>query len=235
MRDYFELDGISSETVGLWVDTPVMPAMSEQRYVEYSVEAKAESDSYAEEYRKNIPVEITAYTFERDFDPRYVYAWINGKKTVRESLRSDVYYRIKKILGIIPNYQGNGKTQLKIGFECSPYKYVYDNPEIVLINGQMLDCIGSKYAQPIIKLKISGDGVLTVNGQPFRIYDMPEDTQLTIDSEKFLVTDQNGNILLKQTEGDLPFLAVTSGEESNVISWTKSISDVRIIKNERWI
>lgn len=231
--DYFWLDGVSSQTVGIWTDTPIMPAYGQRKYIQYDV--SDESDGYADDYREDVEYTLTCYTFERDFDPRAVYAFLDGKKRLVESIRPNIEYRIKKVLGVVPEYEGKGKTTLKIGFVMSPYKYSVNNPEVAVRSGGTIDCEGSVFAKPIIKFKATGTVNIITNGQSFKIYDLPADTQVTIDSQKQIVYDQNGNILLNKTEGYLPLLAVTNGEQSNIITWSGNLSGMKIIKNERWV
>lgn len=230
-RDYFEIDGKSSNTVDLYVDTIAMSAMAQRQYNEYTVEGRDESSCYKTEFLNDIVVPVPCYTFTRNYDTAALHDFIQDAKILRDPLRPDKVYRVKKVFTEV-NYQGHDKTLITINFQCSPHRYAYDNPEIVVTNGDIIENKGSAECLPIVRLTISGDGLFAVGSRVLQLFDFPQNCRITIDGEKELVYDSNGNVLLNKTIGNLPRME----RGNNTIAWSGGIdgNSVRLIKNERW-
>lgn len=235
-RDFFTVNGVSSHTVGVYVDTIAATAMAERIYVDYNIEGREESRSSAQDKYNNIIFPIPCYTFDRAFDPAELYAFVSEAKEIVDALRPNKVLRVKKVYPISPDYVGNGKTQFMLTFECSPFRYNINNEPIQITNGDYIVISGTKYARPIFHMTVSGTASFVVNNIKMKLIDMPEDTRLTIDSERMIVYDQNGNVLNMQTEGDFPLLNLSkSDDDVNVIAWGGNIKDVTMVKNERWL
>lgn len=233
-QDFFEIDDVSSHTVGVYVDTPRITPCGQRRYTEYEAIDFGEAQSYAERYYDDIEVTLDCYTFDKRYDTRELYRFLHSGDKLKISGFTDYYYKIKQVYAPTPDYQQNGKTYFSISFKCSPFRYSAINPEIELINGGSVDNSGSVFSRPIYKLHIKGNGRFIVNDEILTFVDMPE-KDIAIDCERMLIHDNDGNVWLNHTAGQLPFLNTTTEDETNIIAWSGGISNVRIIKNERWL
>lgn len=228
-KDYFEIDGKSSHTIGIYVDTIAMSAMSSKQYNEYSIEGRDESNCYSTEFHEDIVVSVPCYTFTRAYDPAALYDFIQDAKILRDPLRPDKHYRVKKVFTEV-NYTGHEKTLLTLNFQCSPYRYTHSNPELTIANGDIIRNNGTIFCKPVIRLTVSESGLIAVGDRVLQLIDFPTNCNIVIDGEKEIVYDNAGTVMLNNTIGHLPRLE--KGE--NTISWSGNISNVKLTKNERW-
>ena len=229
-RDYIIINGVSSDTVGLYIDTPPMPPMQARNFQTVSIPNRPEVLTMQEITRPDIQIDISAYLFddEQSADPSAIYAYLNNAVTLSTSKSEDFEYRVRRLLGVTPSYQGHGKQLLTISFICSPYRYSTDNDAIELTafpnsitNG------GNQFCQPVFKLYGTGELTLTVNEDEANKLVIPDvDGYVIADAEK-LICHKNGTFV--RCSGKIPFLAV--GDNSIETNATK----IEIIKNERWL
>ena len=228
--DYIIINGVSSDTVGLYIDTPPMPPMQAKDFTSIHIPARSEDLILTGKGRKDIQIDITAYLFddEQSADPESIYAYLDSAETLQTSKNDNFEYRVKRLLGITPSYKGHGKQLLKISFVCSPYRYATDNNMMELYNfPTSITNNGNTYCQPIFKLYGTGEITLTVNEDDDNKLIIPEVSgYVTADAEK-LICHKDGTF--KRCRGIIPFFAV--GENSIETNATK----IELIKNERWI
>ena len=204
-RDYIVINGVSSETVGLYIDTPPMPPMQPRNFQNVVIPNRPETLTMQDVTRSDIQIDINAYLFddEQSADPSEIYA-------------------------LIPAYQGHGKQLLTISFICSPYRYSTDNEasEITQLPSVVKNS-GSIFCQPIYKLYGNGELTLTVNEDEENQLVIPDvDGYVIADAEKLLCY-KDGTIV--RCAGKIPFLNV--GDNYIQTNATK----IEIIKNERWL
>lgn len=228
--DYIKINGVSSETVGLYVDTPPMPPMQAQLFQTVSIPNRSEELTMRMITRQDIQVNITAYLFRDDdsSNPADIYAFLDGARTLQTSKNDDFEYRVKRFLGVTPAYQGHGKQLLTLSFMCSPYRYAIENDAIdVTQQSAILTVGGSVFCQPVYKIYGAGNIELTVNedsANKLTIADV--DTYVIADAEKLIC---HKNETFKRFGGKIPFLAV--GDNLIETNATK----IEIVKNERWL
>lgn len=208
--DYFYVNGISSEEVGLYVDTPPVPPMAVQRITKWSTGFDMDSSS-PDDVWENITLTINAYVFfPESFDLGAVYAFLADAKTLRLSRFSGRYLRVVQVNGITPQQQHDGnRIKLQIKFTCQPFKYHTLNETYTLDNEhRILENTGTRYSRPLYYINHSraGDTMLSVNGEVLTIH-KDATTPMYIDCEKMLAYDDNGLNLTKYTSGKFPFLA----------------------------
>lgn len=159
--DYFNINGISSHNYGLYVDTPPMAAMSERSHTVIDIADREETlyinrDNYAD-----IPVSIKTYAFEKNFDIQRVYDWLKHAETLSFGTEN-LYYRVKSLKGITPNYQGHGKNIITITFICSPFKYYLSDSKITKTESSFsIVNTGNYWCRP--KYKLYGNGDITIS------------------------------------------------------------------------
>ncbi|MBR1527667.1 MAG: hypothetical protein IJ642_00015 [Oscillospiraceae bacterium] len=226
--DYIIVNGISSNTIGLYIDTPPVPPMAQQRYTEYQTGADTDGVSPDDTF-ENIRLTVTAYQFfSENFDNTVIYDYLKNAKTLRTSRFSNYEYRVQKLSGVQTESQHNGKKiKYQINFDCKPFKYAVENPMEDISQGTIINT-GNRYCKPVWTITGEGEEAhLIVNGEVLKIFNL-HDT-LAIDCEKMLAYYPNA-IANSSTLGNFPFLA----PGDNTISWTNQITRVTCQKNERW-
>jgi phage-related protein len=224
--DYFLLDGVSSATVGLYVDTPPIPPLAQQRYTQWQTGKDMDSSS-PDDVWGNITLTFRCFIFLQndDFDLSAVYNFVRGAKTLQYSRFADRYFKIQQIGGITPSQSHDGnKIALTIQFVCSPFKYHTTNPEITPEDFTITNP-GTRYSRPTYKITQVRDNygnlisqvAIVVNGQrlevkfPPAVNDFPY--TIVIDSERMIAYNNSVNAsgghdnFMRYTFGFFPFLS----------------------------
>lgn len=228
-RDYIIVNGVSSDTVGLYVDTPPMPSYQAPVTEAIVIPGRSETITVDQSTREDREVPISGYLFDNTaFEPDDLYAYLSTAKTLVTSKSSKYFYKVNHLQSITPTYQGNGKQFLQIVFQCSPYRYAVDNKTYIYDKDEVwISNNGSYYCQPIYKLYGSGTVQLTVNGDEENKLIIPNvDGYVTVDAEKILCYKEN---VIVKSKGQIPFLQ--TGE--NLIQ--TNAASIEITLNERWI
>lgn len=228
--DSFYINDVSSETVGLYVDTPPVPPMAKQRYTQSQVGADSDMITPDDSF-ESIQITIKCYTFFReDFDNRDIYGFVFGAKTLKTSRFEDCYYKVQSVSVSQPASAHNGqRVMYNITFTCKPFKYAVDNDrEDVEIN-TTVDNFGNRYSKPSFSIEGTGDITLVVQGQTFTITGL--NGTAIIDSEK-RIAYTNTEIINQNTNGDFPILY----PGLNTVYWegTGTVTRVTVQKNVRW-
>lgn len=227
-KDFFLINGVSSHTVGLYVDTPPMPGKPEIQYTSISIPGRPEPLTMKQKNRAERQVDLNCYLFDDEaYNPDALYAFLESAKTLITSKSDKYQYRVNSLLQIQPTYMGKGKQYLIISYMCSPYRYAVENePVAVSRTGYMLDNNGTEFCQPQYKIYGNGNINLKVNGETLKIYDVNK--YVIVDAEALMVHKDGANVL---SNGKLPFL----NTGTNLIEYSGTVSKIEITKNERWI
>ena len=246
-QDKMYINGVSSDTVGLYIDTPPMPSFSDLSYSDFSTAGRSESMVLSNKMRENIVLHVNAYTFNYGADVNEIYGFIAGAKTVR--FNDDLYeYRVKKVKGIVPTYKNLGKNYLQIQFECSPYRYAVDNSPILTPNertssiSKVFQTVGNVYSEPKIILRgVAGETTVTVNGVPLH-FDATTDGFIYIDIPRMKIYRLNQDeeyetMVMEKTQGAFwNFKFIPSETDYNAVTVQGDIlHGIAIYKNERWL
>ena len=206
--DYFIVNGISSASVGLYVDTPPVPPMASQRVTTWQTGIDADCHSPDNVY-DDIRLTINAYCFfPESFDLSAVYAFLADAKTLMFSRFPNRFLKVVKVDSVQPVQQWDGKRiTLKIGFTCNPFKYHASNPEIAITENKLVNP-GTRYSRPLYKIThdVGGDTILSVNGQTCTI-NYRASNPIYIDSERMIAYNESGVNQTQYTAGLFPFLA----------------------------
>lgn len=227
--DYFIINGVSSrEIADIYVDTPSVPPMAQQRYTTYQ-NGEDEDGTSPDNTFENISYSLIFYTFNREnFDNTDIYAFISDAETLEISRLNGYYFKVREVHPEPPENIAKGlKIRYKINFMLAPFKYFTDNPEIAIKSGDIVRNNGTRYSKPIFKFTADGDIKISVNDETFEVTNI-SNQEIIIDSSRY-ITYSGNNLFYNQTSGKYPFLAVGD----NIISWEGNISNMKIIKNER--
>ena len=229
--DFFTLDGVSSNTKGIWCDTPPVPPMAKQRYTAYQTGADEDRTTPDESY-EDVKYKLTFYTIEDGYDTRDLYSYIQSAKQLQISRLEGLYFKVRQVdlSSVETAYRGN-RIKYTATFTLAPFKYAVDNEESTITDGDIVVNNGSRYSKPIIELTGSGDITLGLNGDNFTIT-LPSDGEtVIIDSDRYITYDKSSHEVKHNVVGGLyPMLAVGN----NAFTVSGSVSSVKIKKNERW-
>lgn len=228
--DYFIINGVSSRTIpDIYVDTPSIPPMAQQRYTTYQTGADEDGTSPDNTF-ENISYTLTFYTFDREnFDNSDIYAFLANAETLQVSRFNRYYFKVREVHPAAPENISQGKKiRYKINFILAPFKYFTDNPETVISNGDVVHNSGTRSSRPVFKIVGNGDIKLIVNGKTFEAKGLTSNQETVIDSSRYK-TYAGKDAFHNRTIGEYPFLSVGD----NIVSWEGNINSVKIIKNER--
>lgn len=227
-KDYIYINGVSSDTVELYIDTPPVPPMALRRGTNYNVGGEADAFSLENGY-DDITVKIKAFVFyAEDFDNSELNSYLNNVKTLQTSRNTKFYYKVKRVTSVSASVSADGKKiKYDISFLCYPFKYYVENPEIPLTHGIIIENKGKLFSRPVFRFNVSGTLKLDVNGTAITVFNMRNDADVVVDCERMIA--YSGNEMLK-TSGYFPMLAVGQ----NKITWAaREVSSASVIVNAR--
>lgn len=225
----FSLDGVSSDTLGLFVDfLPPVP-LADQRYTDFNTGAD-EQGTTPDDVFNNIQYQIRFYTFlPDDYNDTAIKAFCFGKSVLTLSRFPDYYFKIKKISLQAADGSGYGKRiDYILTLTLAPFRYTVDNEQITLASGDSIVNEHTRYSKPKFEITGTGDITLTVNGVEFSVKGLETNQTIIIDSSRH-VTYSGDTLLIGKTEGKYPLLDVGS----NTVSWTGTVSGVKYRGNWR--
>ena len=235
--DWFKLDGVLCDTMGIRCDTPPVPPMARKRYTTFKYGGD-EDGVFSDDSFENVKYTLTYHKFPMsqtaDYNDKDLYAWILSGKILEVSRTYGYYFKIRTIDGITPTVRQDGmRIDYKISFTLSPFRYMKNNDEFALPNDGIITNNGTRYSKPIVKLTKNDENEATVmtNGFEFKIA-ASQSGLITIDSNRMLVYKTSGatnTAITQYTTGNLPMFAVGS----NLMQVSSNISNVTIIGNWR--
>lgn len=226
MKDEFWINDVSSETLGIYVDTPPIPPMPNRRLDTYQNGGDEDAHFKLENF-DNIKYTLTFYRMlkGRDNNDSDLHAFLANAQTFKVSRLEGCYYKVvSTALGSETELNGD-KIRYTLELTLSPFRYKDSSAEITLSNGGTVTNTGTRYAKPVFTVLGKGDIILTVNGESFSV---PNVTDICIIDSVRKVT-YSANTLIFNTKGKYPFFAVGS----NTVSWSGNISSVSVKINER--
>ena len=182
-----------------------------------------------ESYNKNLKIGLS-----KGYDIDQIIKYFTGSGELVMSNESDKIYTCR----IIDKVDYEKLLRFKkatIKFYTQPYKYLNNEEEIdinienetsVVVNNQ-----GLEKSKPIIKLNGSGEVEISINNMVVFEYTFPEnETEVTIDSleeEAYY----NGVYKNRNMAGEFPVFNLGQNE----ISWSGSLTRIRIQPKSRWL
>lgn len=225
----FSLDGVSSDTLGLFVDFLAPVPLADQRYTDFNTGAD-EQGATPDDVFNNIQYQIRFYTFlPDDYNDTAIKAFCYGKSVLTLSRFPDYYFKIKKTSLQAADGSGYGKRiDYILALTLAPFRYTVDNEQITLASGDSIVNSHTRYSKPEFEITGTGDITLTVNGAEFAVKGLETNQTIIIDSARH-VTYSGNTLLTGKTEGKYPLLDVGS----NTVSWTGTVSSIKYKGNWR--
>lgn len=226
--DKFWIDGQCSDFWDLYCDTIIFPQMPEQIYKEIQIPGREESLIEKEDRYADIPVTITAYVFDKLYNVNALYSNIRNAEILKTSYDGTTYYKVKRVMPIVPQYMGNGKTKLVITFMCSPFRYL--NETVITINEYTTITNPTNYwSKPVYRIYGSGTVRLRVNDTTNALQIRDIEDYAVVDTERVIA--YNADKKVYYTTGNFPLLPV--GEST--IYWDGNVTEIKLLPNWRWL
>lgn len=244
MADYtseysFSIDGVSSDTFGVWVDTLNPVPHAKQRYTS-GYTGSEEPYAMPDDVFEPITYTITFRKFYPEgMDDSAIRAFLIKGSVLQLSILPDVYFKILTMnVTETSGTADNRRINYRLSLTLKPFRYGLDNDWISLSSGDTVVNEGTWTAKPLIELtNADGDIKITVNGVDYNITGLtPSNDALNpaktyIDSSRFIIYNDNNMLITGKDSGKLPELDVGD----NVITWTGTVEAVRIKTNWREI
>ena len=228
--DYFTLDGVSSNSLGLFCDyLPPIP-MAEQRYTDSNI-GEDEQFTTPDDVYNNITYRINFYTFKNEnYNDFAIKAFCaNNKNRLTLSRFPDIYFKIRKIsLQAEDTLKYAERIDYTLVLTLAPFRYATENNWISLSSGDTILSEHSRYSKPLFEITGTGDITLTVNSSAFTVKGLTTNQIITIDSSR-RITYSGNTLLTGQTDGKYPLL----GKGINSVSWTGTVTSIKYKGNWR--
>ena len=225
----FTLDGVSSDTLGLYCDfLPPMP-LAEQKYTESNIGEDSTLVTPDDVY-SNITYTISFYTFMADYyNDTDIKAFCADKSILTLSRFPGYYFKIRRTsLQASDGLQLGKRIDYVLTFALAPFRYVTQNPQITLEAGVDIINEHTRYSKPEFEITGTDDITLTVNGSTFEVDDLTLNQTIIIDSTRH-ITYSGTTLLTGKTQGKYPLLNVGG----NTVSWTGNVSSIKYRGNWR--
>ena len=235
MRNYIELNGVSSNTIqGLLIQE--LPPITKPKMRANIEEIDGKSGDIITElgysaYDK--PVQIGLYG---DFDIDQVISYFNSLGQVVFSNEPDKYYNYTILDQIDFNKLIRFRTAT-VKFHCQPFKFSQENNSMTFNISEGITSInitnaGNIYSKPILIITGTDDLGIYLNGVQIFAISLGNLNQIIIDTNNmnaYIGTTFLNRIVI----GDYNNFKLNQGD--NQISWTGNISQITIENYSRWI
>ena len=233
--------GHTNEEFGLDLKSFQVPSKSAERYELKEIPGRLSPLPHRIGQYKSYPLRAT-FVLRDSADLRAAYEWLSGEGELICSDTPDLYYRALACEVISTKREGAANTIRELAFEfvVLPFAYAVDNDPLIFSDAAIsFYSRGTIYSEPVFILRgISGDVTLTVNQVPLVIAGLTGDVYVDVPARKAYQLNGDGSkrIVLANTTGALwSMVLVPSEERKNQIIITGTITQIEIIKNERWI
>lgn len=235
MQDWFEWNGIRSTDYGIYVTEQPALTIPAERVTFTDVPGRSGSLTTLEgDYvYDDLVLTATCVIADPSRIPE-IAGWLRGSGTVIFANRAGGFY-YARIVNQIPFervLRGNPHRSFAVNFRCKPFWYESDTAEIAILttmgSSGVVTNPGNVPSEPIITFSCSGEVTLVVAGTIIELSDMSG--SITIDST--LQEAYTGSTSMNDhMSGDFPVFL----PGDNMISWSGSISLIRITPNWRYL
>ena len=239
--DKMFVNGVCSDTVGLYVDRPPMPPMASEKVSSYEIPSQNGSVVIRSGVYDDITLTVKCFVFDGGYRPQDIYKFLSAAKTLWFSRSDEWYYKVKQVQGIVPQYKQLGKNFLQVNFICEAFRYVkgevpqsYTGTGCTIFNRGNVDC------EPVYKLTFSDWSLAAyfdVNGERLQLNPAAMDTgEAVIDLPRKKIYKVSGSTLTvvqRYTAGRFWAQVLKAGW--NTLAWSSGITAVEVTKNERWL
>ena len=171
--------------------------------------------------------------------PAVLAAWLQGTAWLTLSNRPDVrfYARLTDAVTLSPLMEGFEDRIFALSFWADPFAYE-ETPTVETHTAAFtLTNSGSVFAEPVIELTANGDLSLTIGGRTIDLTGVPAEIDalpgpIVIDVPAGLIYKGENNLSGYASTDDWPLIIPTG---DSAVSWTGSVSQLKIAPNWRWL
>ena len=172
-----------------------------------------------------------------NYDVDQIIAYFNSSGVVTFSNEPDKYYNYQIVEQIDFEKLLRFKTAT-VKMHVQPFKYsLQDNSKTFTITNQTQIQIrnsGNIYSKPIITISGSGTLNISLNGSQVLVIDLSTENTIAIDTESMNAYNPTTNAFLNRlVTGNYDNLRLSIGK--NTITWTGSITQIKIQNYSRWV
>lgn len=172
-----------------------------------------------------------------EFDIDQIIAYFNSSGTVTFSNEEDKYYNYQILEQIDFEKLLRFKTAT-VKMHVQPFKYsLSDNSKTIPITTQTQIAVrnsGNIYSKPTITLQGSGTINLSLNGIQVFVIDLSTENKITINVAEMNAYNPTTNVFLNRiVTGNYNNFLLNVGK--NIITWTGSITQIKLQNYSRWI
>lgn len=205
-NDKFYINGISSDTLGIWCDYLPVPAMAQQKFSSYSANSDEESTILDDAF-SNIDYQLTFHTLNRpDYDNTDIYKFLAEANTLELSRLPGYYFKVRSVSTSQPRNMRAERVDYDVSFNLAPFKYKTENPTIAVSSGDIIENTGTRYCKPTLYIDYASNFTMQCNGVEFGLKNFTGSA--TVDTANYIAYDSEQDILLNKTFGKFPWLAV---------------------------
>lgn len=228
----FTLDGVSSDTLGLYCDfLPPIP-MAEQLYTTFNTGAD-EMGTTSDDVFQDVRYQIRFYTFMPDnFNDIDIKAFCTGKQILMLSHCPDYYFKIRRMSLAVTDSSGYGKRiDYVLTLTLAPFRYSIDNDWMELdtsLTQNTIYNLHTRYSKPTFDVTATGNIKITCQDVDFMVTGLTASQQITIDSSRQIVYSGN-NLITASFSGEYPLFNVGT----NIITLSGDIDEIKVKGNWR--
>ncbi len=232
MKTWFEWKGVKCTEHGIIVHKPPDITMPLER-VSYTT-VPGRSGTLAQTEGEDVYADIVLTvecSVENGEKLGEVMRYLKGADRVVFSNRPGGFYyaRVSNQIPFEKILRGNANRKFAVNFRCKPFWYVAEEAKVEMTGIGWVENEGSVYAEPVITVHGSGDGILMVGEDMIELTGI--NGSIIIDSELQEAYNDAGESMNAHMSGEFPRLAVGI----NDIGWSGGITGVTIKKNTRYL
>lgn len=227
---WFKFNGIDSRSLGIRVTRMPETVRAEKRIESLTVPGRSGAIHTDEGAYESYDRTMECAIIRRDKLDK-IAAWLQGSGEIIFSTEPDKIYHVTISNKISIAQMMRTFQKFQVTMDCQPFKYSVSSRQNVMELTEAMNIlnVGTVYSEPTITVYGTGDITLTINGQPFPLYDV--DGSITIDSDAMEVYKGTANQNNKY--GSMYFPRLEVGDNS--ISWVGTVTKVEIIPKWRWV
>ena len=226
---YFVFKNTDCRTFDMWVAQYPDEARAEERVNPITIPGRSgqltitEGEAVYNPIDLNMRVQVLA---KNDYNA--IRNWLSGDGLLVLGREPSMAYKARIVNEVDFAPYSKDIKEATIRFTCEPFKRPFpdDSPVTLTTTGAVINR-GNVPSKPFVEVTASTDFTLTVNGNTLEVNAHADIVKIDCDAE---IITMDGENILTLTSGE--FFELDVG--SNDISWTGTVSQVKIYVNPRW-
>lgn len=237
MRNWIEIDGITSHAVGLRMARLPVWTTAAETVENIAVPGVAvEMDRHTGQY-PDFDLELTGYLTRPvcTHDLARLNAWVQNSKRLIMSTQPRLIGMIRKVGQITPTRIGTRANEIVIPFTFQPFKYARENfPHDFDTSPAYIRNWGNIYAEPVYRVTVTdSEAQFAVNDTELLLSDLMGEIVIDLPRRK-IYREDDGVLTIVQNQTSGAFWRMVLNPGSNTLAWD-GISAASVTVNERYL